>query len=397
MSTLSIIIPAYNEEEAIRNIIERTLAASGKIRSDAGISDIEVIVVNDGSHDATARIAQEYSEQNRIRLISYEKNRGYGAAIKTGFAAASGDLLSFLDADGTCDPLSFVDLIQKMKDTDADVVIGGRLNPRSRMPFTRRVGNIFYGFLLRAISSARVTDIASGMRVIKKEAMSELSPLPDGLHFTPAMSVRAILDRNIRLEEVPISYEERVGHSKLSVIRDGFRFLRTIFEIAFTYKPLRLFGSIGILFLLLAFLYGTDPVVHYLQHRNVPEDRIYRLLFVLVAAVSGVQMVFLGLMAQTITNLIHNYDMETPVEKLLNKTVLNRLTLLGAICLFVAVLLNTKTILQYATERKIFVHWSYVVTGGLLVLLGFQLLAFSIINRIVTVLKEQKEDQGPRS
>src|SRR4030095_4136132 len=99
----------YNEEEGIRSIIERTLSASNKIRSETGLSEVEVIVVNDGSHDATARIAQKYSEQNLIRLISYEKNRGYGAAIKAGFAEASGDLLSFLDADGTCDPLIFVD------------------------------------------------------------------------------------------------------------------------------------------------------------------------------------------------------------------------------------------------------------------------------------------------
>lgn len=390
MNKLSIVIPAYNEEEGIRSIIERTLSASNKIRSETGVSEVEVIVVNDGSQDATARIAQKYSDQNLIRLISYEKNRGYGAAIKAGFAEASGDLLSFLDADGTCDPQIFVDLIRKMKETEADIVIGGRLNPHSRMPLTRKVGNILYRVLVHAISSERVNDIASGMRVLKKNILAELSPLPDGLNFTPAMSVCAILDRNIRIEEVPIPYQERVGRSKLSVVRDGLRFLRTILEIAFTYKPLRLFGSIGIVFLLVAILYGIDPVIHYFQYRNVPEDRIYRLLFVLVVTISGVQLVFLGLLAQTITNLIHNYEMETRIEKILDRTVLNRLGLLGALSLIVAVLLNAKAILQYATLRKILVHWSYIVTGGLLVLLGFQFLAFSIMNRIVTLLKEQK-------
>jgi glycosyltransferase involved in cell wall biosynthesis len=391
MQKLSIIIPAYNEEQAIRNIIERTLTSSETIRSKAGIAEVEVIVVNDGSQDGTARIAGEYSEDNRIHLISYSNNRGYGAAIQAGFAEASGDLLSFLDADGTCDPLLFVELIRKMKETNADVVIGGRLNPNTRMPLTRKVGNALYSILVHAISSQNVSDIASGMRLIKKEAMQKLSPLPDGLHFTPAMSVRAILDRNIRIEEVPIPYEERVGRSKLSVIKDGFRFLRTILEISFTYKPLRLFGSIGIVFLLMALLYGVDPVIHYILYRNVPEDRIYRLLFVLAAAISGTQMLFLGLMAQEITNLIHNYEMETVIEKVLDKTVLKRFALLGMLSLVAAIVLNAKAIFQYVTLRKIFVHWSYIVTGALLVLLGFQLLAFSILNRIVSLLKQQKK------
>jgi glycosyltransferase involved in cell wall biosynthesis len=391
MKKLSIIIPAYNEEDGIREIIERTLSVSPQIQSNAGISDVEVIVVNDGSQDATARLAQEYSMQNRIQLISYEQNRGYGAAIKTGFAGASGELLSFLDADGTCDPLSFIDLIHKMKETDADIVIGGRLNRNSRMPLTRKLGNVFYRVLVHAISSKKVNDIASGMRIVKKESWEKLSPLPDGLHFTPAMSVRAILDRSIKIEEVPIPYEERVGRSKLSVIKDGFRFLGAILEISFTYKPLRLFGCIGIILIFLALLYGIDPIFHYIRQRNVPEDRIYRLLFVLVAGISGVQMLFLGLMTQAITNLIHNYEMETSVERFLDKTVLNRLTFLGILCILAAVLLNANAILQYVSLRKIFVHWSYIVTGGLLVLFGFQLLGFSIINRIVDLLKEQKK------
>ena len=91
---LSIIIPAYNEEEAIATIIERTLAAREHIIHESQVSDVEVIVVNDGSTDKTAEIARRYDD---IKLISFDQNRGYGAAIKAGFAAADGDLLSFLE------------------------------------------------------------------------------------------------------------------------------------------------------------------------------------------------------------------------------------------------------------------------------------------------------------
>ncbi len=396
MQKLSIVIPAYNEQEAIRSIIERTLAAAPRIIQKAGVESVEVIVVSDGSKDRTAEIAKEFADRGLIHLISYPKNRGYGAAIITGFEASSGDLVSFLDADGTCDPLLFIEFLRKMNETNADIVIGGRLHANSRMPATRRVGNILYRNLVNAIGSSSVSDVASGMRVLKKSILHKLYPLPDGLHFTPAMSVRAILDRDIRIEEVPIPYEERIGSSKLRIIQDGIGFLKTILEIAFTYKPLRLFGVIGILFLLPALFYGIPTLIHYIEYRNVPEDRIYRLIFVVVAAVSGVQMISLGLITQTMTNLAHNYEMNTAVERMLDKAFLRKLGYIGLLFLIAALALNVRAIAQYVTTAHIQVHWSYVVSGGLLVLLGFQLLAFSIIHRIIHVLKEQKKvrEQG---
>ncbi len=391
MQKLSIVIPAYNEEEAIRSIIERTLAAAPRIIQEGGVESVEVIVVSDGSKDRTAEIAKEFADRSLIQLISYPKNRGYGAAITAGFEAASGDLVSFLDADGTCDPLLFIDFLQKMQETNADIVIGARLHPGSEMPATRKAGNILYRNLVNAISSSRVTDVASGMRVLKRNILHKLYPLPDGLHFTPAMSVRAILDREIMIEEVPIPYQERIGRSKLRIVQDGIGFLKTILEISFTYKPLRLFGAIGILLLIPALIYGIPSLIHYIQHRNVPEDSIYRLIFVVVAAVSGAQMISLGLIVQSMTNLAHNYEMNTAIEKMLDKAFLRKLGYIGFLFLIAALALNVRTIAQYVTTSHIQVHWSYVVTGGLFVLLGFQLLAFSIIHRIIHVLKGQKK------
>ena len=390
MKKLSIVIPAYNEEEAIRSIIDRTINAAEKIKAETDIQDVEVIVVNDGSSDRTVEIAQEFSDKNLIHLISYPKNRGYGAAIKLGFDAASGDLVSFLDADGTCDPLWFIQFLQKMKQDSSDIVIGSRLNPESDMPLVRKFGNLFYRDLVKLISSSHVDDIASGMRIIKKSALQKLYPLPDGMHFTPAMSVRAILDRNIKIEEVPIPYKERIGTSKLKVVKDGFRFLVTILEIAFTYKPLRLFGMVGLMFLLLALLYGVGPVLHYMKFRNVPEDRIYRLIFVIVAGISGIQLLSAGLIAQAITNLVHGYELNTAMGRILNRAFLRRLAFFGLLFIFFAIVINVRTIEQYITFRRILVHWSYVVTGGLFILIGMQLLAFSMINRIITLLKEQQ-------
>ena len=187
---LSIVIPAYNEEEAIAAIIRRFLAERENIVRETPVEDVEVIVVNDGSQDRTAEIARQFQD---ISLITYEKKRGYGAAIKSGFEKATGTLVAFLDADGTCDPHYFIDMCTKLIKEDADIVIGSRMTAESKMPAIRKVGNLFYAALINLLGSSTITDSASGMRVIKKSSLTKLYPLPDGLHFTPAMSCRAVL------------------------------------------------------------------------------------------------------------------------------------------------------------------------------------------------------------
>ena len=237
--TLSIIIPAYNEEDAIANIIERCLKERDTIVRETPVERVEIIVVNDGSHDKTPEIARQFNE---ISLISYAKNRGYGAAIKAGFEKATGTIVSFLDADGTCDPNYFVGMCNTLIAEDADIVIGSRMTPESKMPKVRRIGNLLYVALINLLGDTKITDSASGMRVIKKSSLEKIYPLPDGLHFTPSMSCRAVMDENIKILEIPMRYEERVGESKLGVIRDGIRFLKTIIDIALTYEPFKFFG-----------------------------------------------------------------------------------------------------------------------------------------------------------
>ena len=115
----------------------------------------------------------------------------------------------------------------------------------SEMPTVRRIGNTFFAGLLTLIGRTPVTDSASGMRVFRREALDLLSPLPDGLNLTPVMSTRAVHE-GITVVEVPIPYRERVGESKLSVTRDGLRFLTTMVSTALAYNPVRIFGVAGL-------------------------------------------------------------------------------------------------------------------------------------------------------
>ncbi len=100
MLKLSIVIPAYNEEDAIGDIVDRCISEKSNIIKKTPVEGIEIIVVNDGSKDKTGEIIKGYSKE--VKLITFERNRGYGAALKAGFEEASGDLVSFLDADGLC-------------------------------------------------------------------------------------------------------------------------------------------------------------------------------------------------------------------------------------------------------------------------------------------------------
>ncbi|MFP4346222.1 MAG: glycosyltransferase family 2 protein [Anaerolineales bacterium] len=239
-SMLSVVIPAYNEEDGIAEIVERVLAVRPPLEA-MGVG-LELLVVDDGSADRTSEIVRSYPE---VRLLRHSPNRGYGAALKTGFCAARGDLLGFLDADGTYPPESFPDLCTEILEKGADVVVGSRRSgAASGMPAVRRVGNFVWSNLVSLLSSHRVIDPASGMRVFRREALARLYPLPDGLNFTPVMSTRTVHE-GLTLVEIPMRYEERQGRSKLHVVEDGMRFLRTIIWTAMLYNPARILGGVG--------------------------------------------------------------------------------------------------------------------------------------------------------
>ena len=298
---LLIVIPALNEEGSIEDIIRRTLAAREHIQANSPVTDVAITVVSDGSTDRTVERASAF--QDSIRLIVFPKNRGYGAAIKTGWLESDADLVGFLDADGTCDPRFFAVLCSTLAEQDADVVLGCRINANSEMPALRRAGNFIFAVLLSAFAQSRVRDTASGMRVVRRSSLARLFPLPDGLQFTPAMSARAMLSDTIRVREVDMPYRERVGQSKLSVVKDGLRFLRVIFETAFLYKPSRPLNIAGGCLLLISLLLMGTPVAHYAVHREVEEWMIYRFLVAYLFATSAVLLVSAGYITDRIRRI----------------------------------------------------------------------------------------------
>ena len=282
---LLIAIPALNEEKSIADTVSRTLDARKEIVASTPVTDVEVTVVNDGSTDGTVEQARSFGDQ--IHLIVFPENRGYGAAIKEAWWQSDAELLGFLDADGTCDPRFFVPLCDRLFDDHADVVLGCRLHGESKMPAVRRIGNALFAMIMCLFSLSRVKDTASGMRVVRRASLSKVLPLPDGLHFTPAMSARALLSEDVRIVEIDMPYSERQGESKLRVGKDGVRFLKVILETAFLYRPSRPLGILGLAGLVTAVALMAQPTAFYLEHGYVWEWMIYRFVVSHLAGVAA--------------------------------------------------------------------------------------------------------------
>ena len=384
--TLTIVIPALNEEGAIGGTITRCLDARAEIERTAHLDGVEIIVVSDGSTDRTVEIARGFDQ---VRVIVFEKNRGYGAAIKEGFRQGTGTLVSFIDADGTCDPRYFAEMCRVAIEDEADVVLGSRMGPDSKMPRIRRVGNVLYAILLGILCGRRVTDTASGMRVIRRSSLDMLYPLPDRLHFTPSMSAKALIN-GLRVVEIPMRYEERIGTSKLHVLRDGVRFLQTIFEGVLCYKPERLFLMVFTAFLLLGVVLAAYPVEFFWHHRRVEEWMIYRFVACSLLGSAG----FLLLCAAVLSNRMAALGPKrrdgdsfwvATLSKLFDPTPM--LTCVG-LAVLASIVLLWPGIVQFLWTGHITLHWSRIIVGAFGLLLAFEGLVTLVMLQVVSLWVE---------
>ncbi len=388
MVTLSVIIPALNEENGIANIIDRVLAIKSSL-VEVGVSDLELIVVDDGSRDQTAEIVASYPE---VILVKHPANRGYGAAIKTGFRQAQGDLLAFLDADGTYPPEFFPKLCQPILKDGTDLVIGSRMaGAGSEMPLVRRIGNTLFATLVSIIGNRRVTDSASGQRVLHRNILPQLYPLPDGLNFTPVMSTRA-MHEHIRLLEVPIPYSERVGRSKLSVVQDGVRFLNSILITALTYNPVRILGLVGIGLICLGVVIGLLSFL--LPSFNaMPSGQFASLFAALVLVSAGMNIFSIGTTFNYIVSLFHKRRIR---QGLLGGRPLFRRPLefhfgwLGLSAMFGGGLVYGLAVWQGWTSPTSAAPWFAPAVSSILVLTGLQLLTSWLLTIVLAELSERE-------
>lgn len=391
--TLSVVIPALNEEDGIANIVERVLAVRPHLR-EVGVSDLEILVVDDGSTDRTAAVAGGYEG---VRVVRHPRNRGYGAAIKTGFAEARGELLAFLDADGTYPPECFPDLCLIILGGGADVVVGSRRSGgESEMPVVRQVGNFIWSNLVSVIGNHRVADPASGMRIVRRPVLDRLYPLPDGLNFTPVMSTRAVHE-GLKVVEVPIHYRERLGRSKLSIVRDGSRFLATIISTALEYNPVRILGMVGLGALGVAGLIALAMVGLRLNGViQLGPWGVFGVFAALVLAVAGVSIFALGATFNYLVALFHRRPVHQGLfgRPLFNPPLDRHFGWLGVGSSLGGVAVGVATLALGVAGWDVTRLWFWLLASAGLVLIGLQLIVSWMLMRILERLSER---QSPRA
>lgn len=379
---LLIVIPALNEEQSIESIIQRSLEARARIIEASLVTAVDITVVSDGSTDRTVERARRYADS--IKLIVFERNRGYGAAIKEAWRQSDADLLGFLDADGTCDPNFFADLCRTLVSEQADVALGSRLNQASKMPLVRRVGNRGFATLLRALSSSRVRDTASGMRVVRRTSVGRLLPLPDGLSFTPAMTARAVLGATAKIVEVDMPYHERAGESKLRLGRDTALFLRVIFEAAFLYRPSRPLAIMGLVAFAVASAWMLYPILYYVEHRRVQEWMIYRFLVSQVLGTIAALMLGASYLTAKIVKIAR------PAGEARSRLLTSRLFwLVPGVCFLGGGALVLASFLELLRTGETYEHWSRFVAMSFFWSIGSIFAVTRIMDYVLDLLAAQ--------
>lgn len=388
MTLLSIVIPAYNEERGIADIVYRVLRVGDDLTK-VGVDKLELLVVDDGSQDRTAEIA---SSVEGVRLIRHEHNKGYGAALKTGFAEARGELIGFLDADGTYPPEYFPQLCLAALD-GADLVIGSRMaGEESQMPLTRRIGNIFFASLISILGRQRITDSASGMRVFKREVLEKIYPLPDGLNLTPIMSTRA-LHEDVKLIEVPIPYDERVGHSKLSVVRDGSIYLQSIIWTVLTYNPVRILGIIGLGGIGVAGLISLGLIIARLMGiTSLGPWGVAALFAALVSGVAGMSVFALGITFNYLVSLFYKKPIRQGLfgRSIFSPSLDHHFGWMGALGLTAGLGVGVVSLMLGMNGWDISRLWLYLLGSAMFILLGAQLIIYWILMRVLDELSQRE-------
>jgi glycosyltransferase involved in cell wall biosynthesis len=245
---LSVVIPAYNEEQGIHPVLDSLV-------QDLAALDVpyEILVVDDGSQDNTARIIREHSH---VRLVTHERNRGYGAALKTGIRFATYDLICITDADGTYPNERIPELLARLHEHHSDMVVGARTGEHVRIPLVRRPAKWFIARMASFVAGEPIPDINSGLRLFRRGSVLPFwNVLPAGFSFTTTITL-CMLTNDYLVNYMPIDYHARAGKSKIKPIRDTWNFIKLILRMALYFAPLKIFLPISLLLFALAVGWG---------------------------------------------------------------------------------------------------------------------------------------------
>lgn len=280
---ISIILPAKNEAESLTTLIPDLKSK---------FPDAEIIVVNDGSDDNT----QEVCEKNKIITVIKPYSMGNGAAIKSGAYKATGEALVFMDADGQHDPNDIAPMLEIFSN-GFDMVVGSR-QIKSQANLGRSIANSFYNKLASWMTGYKILDLTSGFRVVNaKKFRRFLYLLPNGFSY-PTTITMAFFRSAYSVAYHSILAKKRKGKSKISLLKDGFRFFIIILKVGTLFSPMRFFLPISLIFFAIGLVYYGYTYVSYGRFTNMSA-----LLFI-----TSVFIFLFGIIAEQISALHYKLD-----------------------------------------------------------------------------------------
>jgi glycosyltransferase involved in cell wall biosynthesis len=279
MTQISVIIPVYNTEKTVGETIDKIkeIMENFKIK-------YEIIAVDDKSTDNSINVVKK----KEVKLIEHEINRGYGAALKSGIKVAKGDYILITDPDGTYPEDEIKNLINLS--SNYDMVVGARTGKKVEVPFLRRPAKWILNKLANYLTSTKIPDLNSGLRIFRKElALRFFDLFPDGFSFTATITVAA-LTNDYTIKFIPINYYKRVGKSGLKPLKDFSNFLYLILRLMVYFKPAKIFLPVSAVLFIAGFL------------KLVRDFVIYNYFGVgaVMLILAAIQVGFLGLIADLI-------------------------------------------------------------------------------------------------
>jgi glycosyltransferase involved in cell wall biosynthesis len=289
IKSVSVVIPAFNEELAVRESVSelREMFAATEIEA-------EIIVVDDGSKDKTAREAKAAG----ARVIQHRSNRGYGASLKTGILAASNDIIAITDADGTYPAKYLPEMLAELE--HADMVVGSRTGADVHIPLSRKPAKWFLRVMANYVSNTKIPDLNSGLRVFRRDvAMQYFAILSDQFSFTTTITLAMLCDK-YAVSYLPIDYRKRQGKSKI-MPWDAGSFAVLIMRVAMLFRPLRVFLPIALLCIAYGIIKASIDIT---RDPNISASAIF-------AFVSALMMILVGMLGDAVATRLGRFNQQS--------------------------------------------------------------------------------------
>lgn len=282
---ISIVVPVYNEEKTLENVINSLKSEAVKMNADC-----EIVAIDDGSTDTSLKILEKFSETPGIKIINHGRNKGYGASLKSGIKNSAYNLVAIIDSDGTYPASLLPEMAAAMK--NMDMVIGARNERSAGIQPERRHAKIFLNRLASYLAGKHIPDLNSGMRIFKKDmVLKHWDLFPDRFSFSSTLTMIGAT-RGYETGFMPIDYHKRMGKSSIKAL-NFFGFIKLVVKLSLFFRPIKIFAPLSLFIfviamgILSAFLFGIT-------------EKFFDTTFVVLVSLA-IQTFFFGLLAEIVT------------------------------------------------------------------------------------------------